>query len=95
MTTAFLGIVTRRGLELFCREEEHTARFLQRRLRQSYPLRAGCVWFVADSRVDSLLHELIARGQFEAAWTVVEQYARDRGVLLPDHLEIDEPQLGW
>ena len=68
MNCAYVGIVTQRGLEVYYREDEHTARFLIARLRRRRQTRACCIWFVMDEAFDTVLVELLAAGHADGAW---------------------------
>ena len=90
MIASYVGFVTQRGLELILPESEHALRLMQLQLRRS---RQGCacsVWFVLDSGIAELVGELVASDESRAAWAIVEQQARDGGVMRPDRLQLDE-----
>ncbi len=84
MICAYVGIVTSRGLELFYNEGEHTARFLQARLRRIDQPRACCVWFVMDQTFGAVVRELLDAGHPDGAWAFVRDAAREYGTLLPE-----------
>jgi len=84
MHCAFVGIVTNRGLELYYREGEHTARFLIARLRRFQHPGACCVWFVMDAVFDDVLDALLRAGHPDGAWALVQDAAREYGPVLPD-----------
>lgn len=85
MNASYVGVVTRHGLELFLPETEPASRFMQHRLRRCRQGFACGVWFVLDGGLAELVGELIASDEGEAAWIIVEQQARDGGILLPEH----------
>ncbi len=91
MNCAYVGIVTHRGLELYYREDEHTARFLLSRLRRFNSPEACCVWFVMDATFGAVLAGLLTAGHSDGAWAFVQDAAREYGPLLP---EGDRPQFG-
>ena len=84
MHCAYVGIVTNRGLELFHREGEHSARFLSSRLRRCRYPRAFCVWFVMDAVFEDVLTGLLRAGHPDGAWAFLQDAAREHGVVLPD-----------
>lgn len=84
MIASFVGVITHRGLELFLPETETASRFMHRRLRRCRQGHACCVWFVLDGGIAEIVGELIASDEGAAAWVIVEQQARDGGILLPE-----------
>jgi len=84
MHCAYVGIVTNRGLELYYREGEHTARFLVARLRRFQYPGAYCVWFVMDAVFDKVLAALLRAGHPDGAWAFVQDAAREYGSVVPD-----------
>ena len=91
MARAYVGIVTPRGLEQFHEEEDHTARFMQRRLQRRSQWSAYCMWFVVAENDARVLTRLVETCCFEAAWSLICERAQDRGVLLPDHEFCEAP----
>lgn len=88
MNRAYIGIVTRRGLEGYYLEGEHTAHFLLARLRRSNQPKACCVWFVMDDTFDAVLVELLAAGHADGAWAFMQDAAREFGTV---HTDRDHP----
>ena len=83
MLQAFVGIVSQRGLEVFCPERPETVHFLWRRVRR-IPGRAACIWSVIpDDAAVGVQQALDAVGP-EFALGFLQQAARELGVLFPD-----------
>lgn len=84
MIASYVGLITRRGLEVFFPETDHASRFMQRRLRRFRHVPACGVWFVLDGGIAEIVGELVASDEGGAAWAIVELQARDGGILLPE-----------
>ena len=86
MWQAYVGIVSQRGLEVFCREDPHVFRFLLRRARR-IPGRAGCFWTVLAHDRAALIQRSLREGQNGAALALVQRDARELGPMLPSDTE--------
>lgn len=86
MLQAFVGIVSQRGLEVFCPERPETVRFLWRRVRRT-PGQTTCIWSVlADDAAAGVQNALDSVGP-EFALGCLQQTAREVGTLWPEVLE--------
>jgi hypothetical protein len=93
MWQAYVGIVSQRGLEVFCLEDPDTVRFLWRRVRRISG-RAGCVWTVIAADDAARVHTALCQGQARAACEILLRSARDLGPLFPSDTEpADAPLL--
>lgn len=83
MWQAYVGIISQRGLEVFCPEYPETARFLRRRANR---LRGGALLFWAVIAEDSAaeIHAAVRQGFLRAACELLKTKARELGMLLPD-----------
>ena len=84
MITAYIGIISIQGLEIYYREEEHTSRFLLQRLQRLPRLQACCVWFVMDNQFETILHALLSVGHQAGAWAFVRDAAREVGTIMDE-----------
>jgi hypothetical protein len=82
MLQAYIGIVSRRGLELFCPEHPQTVRFLWRRARRERG-RVACYWTVLSAEVAEPIRTALLLGQPWDALDLMQQQAYDCGLLLP------------
>lgn len=82
MLQAFVGIISRNGLEVFCPEHPETVRFLCRRARRESG-RVACIWSVLPHEALALVDEALRRAQFAEALVLAVQHARDYGLLIP------------
>jgi hypothetical protein len=82
MWQAYVGIVSQRGLEVFCLEDPHVLRFFLRRARR-IPGRAGCFWTVLADDAAARIRQSLRQGQTRAAWELVQCEARELGPLFP------------
>jgi hypothetical protein len=81
MLQAYIGIVSRRGLELFCPDPQ-TVRFLWRRARRERG-RVACYWSVLSAEVAEPIRIALLLGQPWDALDRMQQQAYDCGLLLP------------
>ncbi len=88
MANSYLGIVSRRGLELLTVENEHTAVFLARRCRRAGGTRV-CCWATLDVADAEAICDLVRLGMPEAAWRQLNLVAVDGGRLLPPDANTD------
>jgi hypothetical protein len=89
MLQAFVGIVSQRGIEVFCPEDPATIRFLWRRAQRERG-RAACFWSVLSSEAVELIEATLNQGQLREALDLLQQLARDYGILIPHR---EEPAL--
>jgi hypothetical protein len=82
MLQAYVGIITRRGLEVFCPEYPQTVRFLQRRVERTRG-HALCFWSVAADEAVAQVQAALRCGEPRAALRLLEQATRAGGPLLP------------
>ncbi len=86
MLQAFVGIVSQRGIELFCPEDPATVRFLWRRAQRQQG-RAACFWSVIPSEAVQLIETALWHGLPREAFHLLQQRAHDYGLLVPHHEE--------
>jgi hypothetical protein len=82
MLKAFVGIVSHRGIEVFCPEDPATIRFLWRRAQRERG-RAACFWSVIPSEAVELIEATLNLGLAREALDLLQQLARDYGFLVP------------
>lgn len=82
MLQAFVGIVSRRGLEVFCPEDPDTVQFLWRRARRT-PERTACFWSVISDDAAACVQHVLQSGGPEIALAFLQQSVRESGPLLP------------
>jgi len=83
MLQAYVGIVSRRGIEVFCPEYPGTVRFLFRRARRT---RGGtaCFWCVLADEAAKHVRTTLRFGQPQRAFEFLQTNARDIGLLPAD-----------
>jgi hypothetical protein len=89
MLQAYIGIVSRRGLEVFCPEHPQTMRFLRQRARRERG-RVACCWSVLPREVAEPIRIALLHGQPWDALDLMQEQAFDCGVMLPWEDEDDE-----
>ena len=77
---AYVGIVSRQGLELFCPEHPQTVRFLCRRAKRE-PERLACFWSVLPDEAVGHIRAALRDGHSADALRLVQQQARECGLL--------------
>ena len=82
MLQAYVGIISRRGLELFCPEDPATVRFLWRRVKRE-PGRIACFWSVIPDEVVEHILAALQLGRSRDALILMQQHAREYGSLIP------------
>ena len=82
MLKAFVGIVSQRGIEVFCPEDPATVRFLWRRAQRERG-RVACFWSVIPSEAVELIEATLNLGLAREALDLLQQLARDYGFLVP------------
>jgi hypothetical protein len=86
MLQAFVGIVSRRGLEVFCPEHPDTVQFLWRRARRT-PGRTACFWSVIPDDAAVCVQNAMRTVGPEVAFGFLQQSVREMGTLLPSDME--------
>lgn len=82
MLQAYIGIVSRRGLEVFCPEHPQTMRFLWQRARRERG-RVACYWSVLSPEVAEPIRGALLLGQPWDALDLLQQQSYDCGLLFP------------
>lgn len=82
MWQAYVGIVSRRGLEIFCPEHPQTVRFLQRRVERCRG-QALCFWSVAQAEAVAQVEAALCADERRVALRLLDEATRDGGPLLP------------
>lgn len=88
MMDSYVGIISRRGLECFVPETEHTARFLVKRAKRSTP--SLCYWAVMHQAHATEIKRLLASDNSAEALRILNAAAQSLGSILPS-AECDEP----
>lgn len=86
MLQAFVGIVSRRGLEVFCPEHPDTVQFLWRRAQRT-PERMACFWSVIPDDAAVCVQNAMRTVGPEYAFGFLQQSVREMGTLLPSDME--------
>jgi len=92
MARSYLGIVSRHGLEWFFPEYEHAARFLVRRVYRQWPPERVCCWAVLADDTARAINGLLAQGDRQRAFEMLQARAEDLGTLLPQAPDISPPR---
>ncbi len=87
MLQAYVGIVSQRGIELFCSEDPDTIRILWSRVKRAGGLSA-CFWSVVSNEAADLIKTALKLDHRREALDLLQQSARDYGFLIP---HIEEP----
>ena len=82
MVRAYIGIVTRRGLEALYEENDHVVRFLNRRVCRGRRA-GGLLWAVMDDDAADFVGVQLALGEMQAALRSLEAYAHYYGPMFP------------
>ena len=82
MLQAYVGIVSRQGLEIFTPENPQTVRFLSRRAQREAG-RVACFWSVVPDDTAGQIHAALRQGRGGEALALLQHQARDYGFLLP------------
>jgi hypothetical protein len=83
MHRAYVGIITRAGLESFWLEDEQTARSSASRAYRSRARKAGCWWgALSDAAAAEVLGHVL-RGDRQAALVAIDRTAAFLGPILP------------
>jgi len=91
MLQAYVGIVSRQGLELFCPEQPQSVRFLRRRVKREAG-RLACFWSVVPEEAVRHIQAALRLGRCADAFSLLQQQAREYGFLSsPDDEESDLP----
>lgn len=87
MADSYLGLITRRGLELLVRETEHAEQFLQRRLqRKGTSAAVGC-WAILSDEAAERVRRLVLCAWYREALELLNAEAVSLGTLLPKPIE--------
>jgi hypothetical protein len=86
MLQAYVGIVSQRGIEVFCPEHPDTMRFLARRARRQRG-RTACFWSVLPDDAVSRVRTTLRLGQPRSAFEILQVSARDIGLIPLDDTE--------
>lgn len=89
MLQAFVGIVSPRGIEVFCPEDAATVRFLRRRVQRERG-RSACFWSVVPNEAVELIEVAINLGMPQEALHVMQHLAHEYGLLVPGHEDAAE-----
>ena len=84
MTESYVGIVSHLGLEQLWPEQEHTLRFLLRRVQRIKSRPASCVWAVLDPAFAEQVMILIQLGRPWDALLLLQAVAFDLGPAYPE-----------
>jgi hypothetical protein len=84
MKQSYLGIITPRGLEVFCPEHPETLRFLWRRARR-LSAEAECIWAVLPEDAAKLIRTSIEAFRTKAALEILRRACLEGGYLLPSN----------
>jgi len=82
MLHAYVGLVSRRGLELFCPEHPQTMRFLWRRVRREQG-RVTCFWSVIPAEIVEHILDTLQLGRSRDALLLMQRHSREYGSLIP------------
>ncbi len=88
MTSSYVGIITRRGLEFFLPETKHAARFLLRRASRLSFAPAVCYWAVLRDSHAARIRWMLHEGNSLEALNILQFAATSLGTLLdsePNH----------
>ena len=94
MLQSFVGTITRRGLESFYLEHEHTARFVQRRAARRPHREMLCFWAVICDEGAIRVRSELAAGSPRNALFVLQTLAREMGSYVPDESCLVDPSVG-
>jgi len=83
MAHSYLGIISKRGLELLTSETEHAAIFLSRRCYAHRPCQCVCCWATLDVQDAEMIHEMIRLQLYGAALWRLNADAITLGTLSP------------
>lgn len=83
MIDAYVGMISRRGLECFVPETEHAALFLLRRAMRSSAAPTVCCWAVLRREDAARIQQLLRNRNSADALAMLHNTARSLGTLLP------------
>jgi hypothetical protein len=88
---AYIGIMSRQGVEVICREHPDTTAWLR---RQAERIRGAaiCFWSVIPEDDAAAIHFALEQGCRADAASLLRQRSRDMGALLPiddDHVSVE------
>ena len=84
MRCAYVGIVSRYGLESLHAEEWHTTAFLLRRAERMQPRGAVCFWTVMEPEIAEQIRTELAWGNRAHAILLLQTLAYEVGRVLPE-----------
>ena len=87
MRCAYVGIVSRYGLESLHAEERHTATFLLRRAAWQREKTAVCFWAVMSPEIAAQIQRELACDRRAEAFLLLESLAYELGRILPDSVD--------
>jgi hypothetical protein len=90
MNRAYIGIITRAGLESLRPELEHTARSSALRAYRTRPLKAGCWWAALSDATAAEVIGHISRGDRHAALRAIDRSEAFLGPILPGTVPLSE-----
>ena len=91
MTSSYLGIISRHGLNTLQLENDHLARFfLLHAYRGRHP-RLLCCWAILDVAHAEFIQRLIQAGDPDNALLMLNLLSIDLGTLLPEATDDHEP----
>jgi hypothetical protein len=90
MNRAYIGIITRAGLESLRPEFEQTARSSARRAYRSRPLKAGCWWGALSDATAAEVLGHISRGDRHGALRAIDCSEAFVGPILPGTFPLAE-----
>jgi hypothetical protein len=83
MNRAYIGIITRAGLESLRPEDEHTARSSASRAYRSFPRKACCWWGALSDATAAEVLAQVSRGDRHTALRVIDRSAAFMGPIFP------------
>jgi len=86
MLQAYIGIVSREGLELLCPENPETVRFLWRRVQREAG-RVACFWSVVADESATLILSALRSGFRGEALALLQRESRECGLFVPSDEE--------
>lgn len=79
----YVGIITRRGLELLFPESDYVRRCLARLAYTDRPAQRICCWAAMPDPVASEIHGQLNQGETDSALQILQASARFLGPVLP------------
>lgn len=82
MLQSYVGIISQRGLEVFCSETPDAVQFLRRRAARN-PSHKVCFWSIVPDDAVQQVQSALRQGRFADALSLVEQHSREYGLVSP------------